>query len=38
VEWGYADTRLDDLALETAESNAEQPWWGDALEHEETER
>jgi hypothetical protein len=28
----------DDLALETAESSTEQPWWGDALEYEETDR
>ncbi|HEV7509214.1 MAG TPA: hypothetical protein VGS07_30340 [Thermoanaerobaculia bacterium] len=32
------DDELDDMALETAESSSEQPWWGDALESEETDR
>jgi hypothetical protein len=32
------DDDLDDVALETAESRTEQPWWGDALEYEETDQ
>jgi len=29
------DDDLEDVALETAASSAEQPWWSDALEGEE---
>lgn len=32
------DDDLDDVALETAESSTEQPWWSEALEREETDR